>query len=181
VAQLKVTGALGTIGQALVARYVEEGANAIVLDRPNAPGAREVVDGIGAGIRYFGCDLNDLLELERTVTDLADEVGGIDVLVNNAALVIFKHHDEFSIQEYEDQVRINSSPSSSSRRFRQCACDGRRDRQPADPSGTGRSRIVVTLTLATSARMFPSPGDDAAAHSWGASPVHLSSGTPTSA
>ena len=109
-AQLKdrnvlITGALGTIGQALVARYVEEGANVIALDRPDAPNAQEVLDGIGTGIRYFGCDLNDLAELERSITALADEVGGIDVLVNNAALVIFKHHDEFSIEEYEDQVR----------------------------------------------------------------------------
>lgn len=32
-----VTGALGTIGQALVGRDTEEGANVIALDRPNAP------------------------------------------------------------------------------------------------------------------------------------------------
>ena len=38
-----------------------------------------------------------------------NEVGGIDVLVNNAALVIFKPHEEFTIAEYEDQVRVNSS------------------------------------------------------------------------
>ena len=31
------------------------------------------------------------------------------MLVNNAALVIFKKHDEFTIAEYEDQVRVNSS------------------------------------------------------------------------
>ncbi|MFP3526375.1 SDR family NAD(P)-dependent oxidoreductase, partial [Pantoea sp. SIMBA_072] len=36
-------------------------------------------------------------------------VGGIDVLVNNAALVIMKPFEQFSIEEYEDQVRINSS------------------------------------------------------------------------
>ena len=47
--------------------------------------------------------------LENEAAVLADEVGGIDVLVNNAALVIFKPYDEFSIQEYEDQVRVNSS------------------------------------------------------------------------
>ena len=40
---------------------------------------------------------------------MANEVGGIDVLVNNAALVIFKPHEEFTIAEYEDQVRVNSS------------------------------------------------------------------------
>ena len=104
-----ITGALGTIGQALVARYVEEGANVIGLDRPDAPGAQDVLDGIAEGVRFFGCDLNDLHELEAKSAALADEIGGIDVLVNNAALVIFKQHNEFTIAEYEDQVRINSS------------------------------------------------------------------------
>lgn len=104
-----ITGALGTIGQALVARYAEEGANVIALDRPDAADPQKILDDIAPGIRYFGCDLNDLPNLETQALALADEVGGIDVLVNNAALVIFKQHDEFSIQEYEDQVRINSS------------------------------------------------------------------------
>jgi len=60
-------------------------------------------------VRYVGCDLNDLPGLEARAIELADEVGGIDVLVNNAALVIFKQHTEFTIAEYEDQVRVNSS------------------------------------------------------------------------
>ncbi len=104
-----ITGALGTIGQALVAGYAAEGANVIALDRPDAANAQETLDAIASGVRFFGCDLNDLEELERRATELAEEVGGVDVLVNNAALVIFKQHDEFTIAEYEDQVRVNSS------------------------------------------------------------------------
>jgi NAD(P)-dependent dehydrogenase (short-subunit alcohol dehydrogenase family) len=104
-----ITGALGSIGQALVARFAEEGASIIALDRPDAANPQEVLDGIAEGVRFFGCDLNDLPELESKTTALADEVGGIDVLVNNAALVIFKPHEEFTITEYEDQVRVNSS------------------------------------------------------------------------
>ena len=104
-----ITGALGTIGQALVKRYADVGASIVALDRPDAPGAQDLLDGIAPGVRYVGCDLNDLMQLEATATALADEVGGIDVLVNNAALVIFKPHEEFTIAEYEDQVRVNSS------------------------------------------------------------------------
>ena len=104
-----ITGALGTIGQALVARYAEEGAQVIALDHPDAPEPQKVLDAIAPGIRFVACDLNDLEAVESQALDLAEEVGGIDVLVNNAALVIFKQHDEFSIQEYEDQVRVNSS------------------------------------------------------------------------
>lgn len=104
-----ITGALGTIGRALVGRYAEEGAEVIALDRPDAPNPQAVLDGIAPGVRYLGCDLNDMAEVEAKVTALADEVGGIDVLVNNAALVIFKQHEEFTLQEYEDQIRVNST------------------------------------------------------------------------
>lgn len=104
-----ITGALGTIGRALVARYAQEGANVIALDRPDAVDPQRVLDGIAAGIRFVGFDLNRLAELETGARALAAEVGGIDVLVNNAALVIFKQHDEFTLEEYEDQVRVNSS------------------------------------------------------------------------
>jgi len=104
-----VTGALGTIGRAMVTRYCEEGASVIALDRPDAPSGQETATSLGKDVRYFGCDLNQLAETERAVSALAEEVGGIDVLVNNAALVIMKPYDEFSIIEYEDQVRINST------------------------------------------------------------------------
>ena len=104
-----ITGALGTLGRALVARYAEEGARVVALDRPDAPDAQSVLDGIVAGVRYFGCDLNDLAATEAAVTALADEVGGFDILVNNAAYVVNKRHELFSIAEYEDEVRINSS------------------------------------------------------------------------
>lgn len=104
-----ITGALGTVGRAMVARYAEEGAKIIALDRPDAVGPQAVLDGITPGVRYFGCDLNDLAGTEKAVTALANEVGGIDILINNAAYVVNKPHEEFSIAEYEDEVRINSS------------------------------------------------------------------------
>ena len=104
-----ITGALGTVGCAMVARYAAEGARVIALDRPDAQGAQAKLDGITPNVRYFGCDLNDLAATEAAVAKLADEVGGIDILVNNAAYVVNKGHEEFSIAEYEDEVRINSS------------------------------------------------------------------------
>jgi len=104
-----ITGALGTIGKALVKRYYEEGATAIASDRPEMENADEILSTLGNGLRYFGADLNDLAGTEKAVSELAEEVGGIDVLVNNAAYVVNKPHEEFSIEEYENEVRINSS------------------------------------------------------------------------
>ena len=104
-----ITGALGTIGKALVMRYYEEGAVVIASDRPDMENADEILSTLGDGLRYFGTDLNDLAGTEKAVSELAEEVGGIDVLVNNAAYVVNKPHEEFSIEEYENEVRINSS------------------------------------------------------------------------
>jgi NAD(P)-dependent dehydrogenase (short-subunit alcohol dehydrogenase family) len=104
-----ITGAMGTIGRAMVSRFAEEGATVIALDRPGNSSAQETLNELGTGIRFFGCDLNQLAATEAAVSRLADELGGIDVLVNNAALVIMKPFEQFSIEEYEDQVRINSS------------------------------------------------------------------------
>lgn len=104
-----ITGALGTVGRAMVARYSEEGATVIALDRPDAKDPQALLDTIVPNVRYFGCDLNDLAGTEKVVTALAAEVGGIDILVNNAAFVVNKPHEEFSIAEYEEEIRINSS------------------------------------------------------------------------
>jgi NAD(P)-dependent dehydrogenase (short-subunit alcohol dehydrogenase family) len=104
-----ITGALGTIGRALVARYREEGAEVIASDRPDALNAETTLSQLGQNIRYFGCDLNDLRGLEQAAAALVQQVDGIDILVNNAAFVVNKPHEEFSIEEYEGEVRINSS------------------------------------------------------------------------
>ena len=104
-----ITGALGTLGQALVARYAEEGAQVFAWDRPTAVNPQDALDKIVVGVTYIGCDLNDLAATEATATALADKVSGFDILVNNAAYVTNKPHEEFSIAHYEEEVRINST------------------------------------------------------------------------
>lgn len=104
-----ITGALGTIGKSLVERFGQEGARVIASDLPGAENASETVRGLAKEAQYFGADLNKLADLENSVTQLADDVGGIDILVNNAAFVVNKPHEEFSIEEYEEEVRVNST------------------------------------------------------------------------
>lgn len=104
-----ITGALGTIGQSLVERFSEEGATVIALDRPDAPDAVGTIKRLAPGGRYVGCDLGDLVATEEFAAELSNEVGGIDILINNAAYVHNKPFEAFSIVEYEEEIRINSS------------------------------------------------------------------------
>lgn len=104
-----LTGGLGTLGRAQATKFAAEGAKVMVLDRPESEDADARAASLGDGVRFFGCDLNDLNASEASIRELASAEGGFDVLVNNAALIINKPHGDFSIQEYEDQIRVNSS------------------------------------------------------------------------
>lgn len=103
-----VTGGLGTLGRAQAGKLAAEGTAVIVLDRPGleAPGQTE---SLGENVRFLGCDLNDLARTEQLIRLEAEASGGIDILINNAALIINKPFQEFSLAEYEDQIRVNSS------------------------------------------------------------------------
>ena len=104
-----VTGALGTLGRELVARYAQEGAVVYAWDRPDSPDPQAALDKIAQGVTFVGCDLNDLAATEATAIALAKDVGGFDILVNNAAYVTNKPHEEFAIAQYEEELRVNSS------------------------------------------------------------------------
>jgi NAD(P)-dependent dehydrogenase (short-subunit alcohol dehydrogenase family) len=95
-----VTGGLGTIGRAIVAALADAGVRVTVLDRPGA----EPLAGHG----FLGVDLNDLAAIEDQVGAFVAE-NPVDILINNAAWIINQPHETFSIAEYEDQIRINSS------------------------------------------------------------------------
>lgn len=97
-----ITGGLGTIGRAMAKAFVAAGAEVTILDRPGA----QPPPGMAKDLGWLGVDLNDLAGAEAAVAAIDRPV---DILVNNAALIINKPHDEFSLQEYEDQIRVNSS------------------------------------------------------------------------
>lgn len=104
-----ITGALGTLGRAQARRFREAGATLWLLDRPELQETGETLAmGIGAGTRFIGLDLARLEEAEAHVRALAAE-RAIDVLVNNAALIVNRPFEQFSIAEYEEQLRVNAA------------------------------------------------------------------------
>lgn len=104
-----LTGGLGTLGCAQASKLAAEGASVIVLDRPDSDNAEARAAQLGLNVSFLGCDLNDLASAQKTVSEKSSEIGGFDILINNAALIINKPFEEFSLEEYEDQIRVNSS------------------------------------------------------------------------
>lgn len=92
-----ITGGLGSIGAAFAGGFAAAGARVTVLDRPDA--TPPVVHG------WLGVDLGELAGAEAQVA----AAGPFDILINNAALIINKPFEAFSIEEYETQLRVNSA------------------------------------------------------------------------
>ena len=92
-----ITGGAGTIGNAFAQAFAATGAQVTVLDRPEATPP--------PGHGWLGVDLSDLAGAQAKVA----AAGPFDILINNAALIINKPFENFSLEEYEEQVRVNSS------------------------------------------------------------------------
>jgi 3-oxoacyl-[acyl-carrier protein] reductase len=93
-----VTGAARGIGAATAQRFADEGAAVAVLDLDEAA-ASGAAEGLGAA-RALGlaCDVSDAAAVERAVTRVVEELGRVDVLVNNAGVtrdnLLFKMAEE---------------------------------------------------------------------------------------
>lgn len=79
-----LTGASSGIGRAAVPRFAAEGARLALFGRDEARLA-EAVAAAGEGARWFTADVGSRTEIEAALAEAADWLGGIDVLVLNAA------------------------------------------------------------------------------------------------
>ena len=107
-----LTGGLGSLGRAQAKAFIAAGAHLLLLDLPDHDKVAETLTQLRAAgpgeLRYVSQDLGDLERAREVVSELAREVGGIEVLVNNAAVVINRPFESFSIAEYEQQMRVNT-------------------------------------------------------------------------
>lgn len=98
-----LTGGLGSLGRAQAARLVADGAAVTILERPDIESGPARAEALGAA--FLPCDLNDLAGAQDAVRG----AGPFDILINNAALIVNRPYDAFTLVEYEDQIRVNSS------------------------------------------------------------------------
>jgi NAD(P)-dependent dehydrogenase (short-subunit alcohol dehydrogenase family) len=97
-----VTGAAGGLGRAMAEGFASHGA-ALVLADVDAEGVRAVAATIGAGTTWHAYDQGDPESVER----VADAAGPVDVLVNNAGILLFKPLLESSAAEIRSVLDVN--------------------------------------------------------------------------
>lgn len=85
-----VTGAASGMGRATAHLFADEGANVAVTDL-GADRVQVVVDEIteaGGTARGWELDVTDQAAIDRVVGEIAAEFGSLDILINNAGMVV---------------------------------------------------------------------------------------------
>jgi 3-oxoacyl-[acyl-carrier protein] reductase len=105
-----VTGGSRGIGRAIAIRFGEEGARVVVNYEANADKAATVVDQIRAGgseAIAIAADVSSSADVERLVAQSVDEFGRIDILSNNAGIMVAKGVLETTEEEWDRTIDVN--------------------------------------------------------------------------
>jgi 2-hydroxycyclohexanecarboxyl-CoA dehydrogenase len=104
-----VTGGGGGIGGATCRRFAREGAKVAVYDM-NLEAAEKVASGIrdeGGQAQAFRCDITDRASVDKAVEATQQNLGPIDVLVNNAGWDVFKPFTKTEPAQWDKLIAIN--------------------------------------------------------------------------
>ena len=108
-----VTGGTRGIGFAIASALLQQGDAVAITGSSQATVDRAAarLTGQHDGSRVFAsvCDVRDGTAVERTFSAVADRFGGIDVLVNNAGIGVFRSVAELSHDDWQRVIATNLS------------------------------------------------------------------------
>ena len=106
-----ITGAASGIGRQIALLYAEHGAHIVVADiqaepREGGEPTHELCEQREGRARYAQCDVTKLSELVSAV-DTVEELGGVDIMMNNAGIFRQRTFLETSEEDFEQMMAVN--------------------------------------------------------------------------
>jgi 3-oxoacyl-[acyl-carrier protein] reductase/pteridine reductase len=106
-----VTGAAKRIGKALALALAEHGADVAITYRGSEAEARRTVEELRAlGVKAEGypCDVRSPEEIRQTITKVAEDFGGLNLLVNNAGRFETAALEKISVEQWDAMFETNT-------------------------------------------------------------------------
>lgn len=101
-----ITGGARGMGAATSRLFVAEGAKVAIADVLDDAGAALAAD-LGENARFYRLDVTSEQAWAEVVGKVEADFGAVDVLVNNAGILLFKSLLETTLQDYEKVLKVN--------------------------------------------------------------------------
>lgn len=106
-----ITGGGKGLGKAIALSLAAEGVNIGLISRTitDLKAVAEEVKAMNADIKvaFAAADISDYEQITGAITSIKNELGIIDILINNAGVGKFGKFLDLSVEEWEDIVKIN--------------------------------------------------------------------------
>jgi NAD(P)-dependent dehydrogenase (short-subunit alcohol dehydrogenase family) len=102
--RILVTGGASGIGAAICALFAAEGARLAIFDL-NLGGATKVADGLNA--IAFAVDVADPTSVSEAVNRAANDMGGLDGVVNAAGISVFASLADTDLYAWDNAIAVN--------------------------------------------------------------------------
>ncbi len=104
-----VTGTATGIGKACAKIFADKGYCVGMLDNNELEGRKtekEILDAGGEAL-FISCDVADEETVKKSVDQISRKYGGVDVLINNAGIVLVRPFDEIEWSDFMRVVNVN--------------------------------------------------------------------------
>lgn len=102
-----VTGAAGGLGAAYAQRLAGDGFAVAIVDIVSAGDVVARIEAAGGTARGYICDITDPARVEELIGQIEAELGGCDVLVNNAGVYDFTPHETVTLALWRKLMSLN--------------------------------------------------------------------------
>lgn len=102
-----ITGGARGIGRAIAERLVEKGGHVALFDLVDGTDTAAALRAHGVKAQFFSVDVTDYGQVEKAVKAVAEEMGGIDGLVNNAGITKDKLLLRMSEDDWDLVMKVN--------------------------------------------------------------------------
>lgn len=102
-----VTGSTSGIGLGIAKALAKQGANIVLNGFGDHAGPEADIAALGAKVAYHGADMSKPAEIEDLMRLAKDELGGLDIVVNNAGIQHVAAVEHFPVERWDAVIAIN--------------------------------------------------------------------------